>query len=209
MMGSRRLPVALAVACALIAGCTLRQVKRYYTLANAAPADSGPVLEGRPCARSLVVVPVETAAPYDEEKIVFRTDAVEVKHFNYRLWIEPPPEMVAKLLSEKIEGLNLFGAVEGYIESATDHLVLSVKLLAIEEVASGRKKSARLAVRFRLRDPKTEAILWQHEFDTSAPTGGGDAPALVQTLSRIYNEEVDAVMGDLAKAVSAYPGCGQ
>jgi ABC-type uncharacterized transport system auxiliary subunit len=203
-----KLKVAVVFFFVIAAGCGGPQIKRYYTLANTAPAAAE---AGRApiCSRPVVVATTETVAPYEDEKMVFRTDEIEIKYFNYRLWVEPPPDMLSKLISERLERTNIFSGVETYLESASDHLLLSVKLLAIEEIVNGEEHRARLALRFRLRDPKTEAVLWTHEFDTTDEFRGDDAPALCHALGGIYNKEIDAMLPSLSQVVAANESCAR
>jgi ABC-type uncharacterized transport system auxiliary subunit len=181
-------------------------MKRYYTLSNT-DGSNADARRLRKCERPVVVSVGDIVAPYDGEKIVFRTDDLEVKYLNYRLWVEAPPDMIRKLVSEKLEHANLFSGVETYIESASDHLMLSIKLLAIEEVTKGAKHKARLAIRFQLRDPQTEKIIWRHEFDTAKRVKGDSAQALIKKFNEIYNEEVDAMIPMLGEAVAGYESC--
>jgi ABC-type uncharacterized transport system auxiliary subunit len=201
-----KLQTGVVVVTLLLCACVTSEMKRYYTLSNTKGADDDVRPMGK-CERSVVVSVVDTVAPYDGEKIVFRTDDLEVKYFNYRLWVESPADMIRKLVSEKLESTNLFSGVETYIESASDHLMLSIKLLAIEEVAKGAKHKARLAIRWQLRDPQNEKIIWRHEFDATKRFKGDSAQALIKKLNNIYNEEVDAMIPLLGEAVSGYQGC--
>ena len=127
-----KLQKAVVVATLVLLACGAAGTKRYYTLANIEQSNES--ASSVRCHRSVVVTVVDIVAPYDGEKIVYRTDNLEVQFFNYQRWVESPPEMLRKLVSEKLEYLGLFSGVETFLESASDHLVLSLKLLALEEV---------------------------------------------------------------------------
>jgi uncharacterized lipoprotein YmbA len=190
----------------LVSACAASEMKRYYTLSNA-EGSGRDVQSLTKCDRSAVVGVVDIVAPYDGEKIVFRTDDLEVKYFNYRLWVEPPPDMIRKLMSEKLEHAGLFSAVETYLESTSDHLMFSIKLLAIEETVEGTRHHARLALRLQLRDPQTEKIIWRAEFDKTKRVKGDSVLALIEKFNEIYNEEVDALIPMLGDAIAGYQSC--
>ncbi len=159
------------------------------------------------CARSLVVEAVDAVEPYDNDKVVFRTDDFEIKYFNYRLWVASPPDMLRKLVAEKLNHAGIFSSVENHIESSSDHMLLSLNLLGIEEIVHKREHSARLAIRFQLRDPKTEELIFRYEFDKSLPFEDKEVTTLIETLNQIYNDEVDGMIPSLTRAVRNYDHC--
>jgi ABC-type uncharacterized transport system auxiliary subunit len=205
MMRSK-LQTGVMVVALLVSACAGSEMKRYYTLSNVGGPERD-VPTSPKCERSVVVAAVDIVAPYDGEKIVFRTDDLEIKYFNYRLWVESPPDMIRKLISEKLERARLFGGVETYLESTSDHLMFAIKLLALEETVVGTRHHARLAIRFHLRDPQTEKIIWRHEFDTTKRVKGDSALALIEKFNEIYNDEVDALIPMLGEAIDGYQSC--
>ncbi len=205
-----KLQTGVMVVALLVSACGASEMKRYYTLSNAERSGRD-VQSLMKCDRSAVVAVADIVAPYDGEKIVFRTDDLEVKYFNYRLWVASPPDMIRKLISEKLEHAGLFSAVETYLESASDHLIFSIRLLAIEETVEetveGTRHHARLALRFRLRDPQAEKIIWHHKFDKTKRVNGDSVLALIEKFNEIYNEEVDALIPMLGDAIAGYQSC--
>lgn len=200
-----RLAIA-SMAWVMVAGCGSAPVKRSYALRNdfgeQARAPGGPV-----CARTVVLAVVEAAAPYRDEKIVFRTDAYEVKHFHYRLWVTEPAEMLRSLVARKIERARLFTAVESFVHSASDHLTLYSKLHAVEENEGDDGWSARLAMGFVLKAERDERVVWEYEFDESVRVPEEEVPALIQTMNDLYNEQIDEALIALSHRLTTLDVC--
>ena len=186
--------------------CAKPPVKRYYTLVNKQTQTGRSPLSQR-CARSIVIAPVESISPYKNEKIIFRTDSYEVKHFNYRLWVSSPEDMMQSLLLRKVESARIFSAVETFVNASSRHLTLYTKLNAIEELDQDGKWHGRLSMRFVLKDEQDENIIWEHEFDETQKASDKNVPALIHTLSEVYNSQTDEMIRSLSKFTKKYSAC--
>jgi ABC-type uncharacterized transport system auxiliary subunit len=200
-----------AIALAVVASsCAAPPTKSFYTLVNTKqlqrPLGSVPL-----CKRQLVVESVETAVPYDIDRIVFRNDEFEIKHFTYEFWVSPPRDMFTGLLTTRMERERLFDSVQTPIHAHRDYIGLIVTVDAIELIASNKQLEARLAMTLRLRDTKTDEVLWEHNFDTRQPVQGRefDVEYTVRTLSSIYNAEMSSVVRLLLGFLASYEGCVQ
>ena len=202
--------LAAALALALAGGCGAVPDKHYYSIVNEAEAPR-PAEPGSPCARSVVVPPVDIAVPYDDDRIVFRTDKYEVKYFNTSFWVSRPQEMFEQLLSQKLERARLFHAVEPQIASARSHLTLHATIDAIELIATGELVEARLAMTLRLRDPGADRTIWEHAFDVRRPVANEgrdvDVEETVRALNAIYGAESANVVTALRAFLPSYAGC--
>ena len=202
--------LAAALALALASGCGAVPAKHYYTIVNE-PEPPGPTGVGPTCARTVVVTPMEIAVPYDDDRIVFRTDKYEVKYFNYEFWVSRPEEMFQQLLAQKLERVRLFDAVEPQLASARTHLTLSATIDAIELVATGELIEARLAMTLRLRDTSAGKTIWEHTFDTRRPVANQgrevNVEETVRTLNGIYGAEASNVVHLLKAFLPSYAGC--
>ena len=198
---------ALAVAATLAAACGGRvPTKRHYVLHNdlesfAAPA-TGPV-----CATPLVIASVRMAAPYRDDKIVFRTDAYEVRHFHYRRWVTPPGEMIQSLLARRIDAAGLFPAVESAVHASSDHLALYAVVDRLEERDGPDGWNAALEMRFHLKRSGDDAVIWRHELAGTRPVQEESVPAVVAALSEIYNRGADEMLASLAARLRGEPAC--
>jgi len=202
--------LAAALAVVVAGGCGAVPEKHYYAIVNE-PAAPVPNEAGPACARSVVVVPVEIAVPYDDDRIVFRTDKYEVKHFNYDYWVSRPQDMFQQLLAQRLERARIFEAVDPQLASARTHLTLLATIDAVELVASGELIEARLAMTLRLRDAGADRTIWEHAFDTRRPVASEgrkvDVEETVRALNAIYGDEAENVVRSLAATLPAYAGC--
>ncbi|MFO8072197.1 MAG: ABC-type transport auxiliary lipoprotein family protein [Polyangia bacterium] len=202
--------VAVSILAALLtcAACGGRMpTKRYYAIDDpprpaAAAANASPV-----CEVPLVVASVMAAAPYRNDKIVFRSDAYEIRHFNYRLWVTPPDEMMHSLLIRTLDASDLFPVVESYVHASSDHLALYARIDAIEEIDTEDGWSARLAMSFHLKRSDADDLLWRYEFDATEPVAEESIPAVVAALSGIYRAKTEELTAELRRFLATYPGC--
>jgi ABC-type uncharacterized transport system auxiliary subunit len=154
---------------------------------------------------------MEIAVPYDDDRIVFRTDKFEVKHFNYDFWVSRPQDMFQQLLAQRLERARLFDGVDPQLASARTHLTLLATIDAVELVATGELIEARLAMTLRLRDADAEKTIWEHAFDTRRPVAnqGRDVNVeeTVRALNAIYGDEAANVVRSLRAYLPSYAGC--
>jgi len=198
----------LAALAIVAAACGSVPEKRFYTLANDQEA---PGARQSGCTRTVVVSDPEIAVPYDNERIVFRTDDYEVKYFNYDLWVSRPQDMLQQLVSRKLERAHLFAAVGSQLEGARQRFTLLTTIDALEVIVRNDVYEARLAVTFRLEDTAIDQVVWSHGFDTQRPVAarGRDVRVgeMVGALNAVYNSETTGAVKLLADFVRSYPGC--
>lgn len=208
-MATRTRRIAAAAALALLAaGCGSVPEKRFYAMAN----DPGAAARAAsPCARSAVAALPEIAVPYDNDRIVFRSDEYQVQYFNYDLWVSQPQEMLQQLVAARLERAHLFAAVDPQLTSARDHFAVRTTIEAIEVIARDHLVEARLALSFRLEDRAADQVVWRHGFDTTrrVESKGRNATVgeMVRTLNAIYNDEMTAAVQLLGRFLASYPGC--
>ena len=202
---------ALAAALAiLVAACGAVPERRFYAMVNE-PEGAGQKAFAATCVRTIVVPQPEIAVPYDNDRIVFRTDEYEVKYFNYDLWVSRPQDMLQQLVARRIERARLFASVDPQLDSARGHFTLLTTIDALEMIAKGGVAEARLAISFQLADSAIDQVVWRHGFDTQRPVAAkgrevrvGD---MVKAVNGIYNAELDGTVQLLARFVETYPGC--
>lgn len=209
-MATRNHALAAATALALLAAaCGAVPEKRFYAMAN--EPGGGDARAASTCIRSAVVALPEIAVPYDNDRIVFRSDEYQVQYFNYDLWVSQPQEMLQQLVAGRLERAHLFSAVDPQLVSARDHLTLLASIEALEVIARDHLVEARLALSLRLEDGAVDQVVWRHRFDTTrrVESKGRNATVgeMVRTLNAIYNDEMTAAVQLLGRFVASYPGC--
>jgi ABC-type uncharacterized transport system auxiliary subunit len=194
----------------LAAACGAVPEKRFYAMANdpeAAPARGADAI----CARSAVVPQPEIAVPYDNDRIVFRTDEYEVKYFPYDLWVSRPQDMLQQLVARRLERSHVFAAVDPQLESARDHFTLLTTIDALEMIVRNDVVEARLAIAFRLEDAAIDQVVWRHVFDARRPVAAKGREVrigeMVRAVNAIYNAELTGAVQQLEKFARSYPGC--
>jgi len=192
---------ALAAMTLALAACRSVPAKSYYAFVNDAEAVRAAGSGSAPLVDRPVVVPmVEIAVPYDNDRIVYRTDEYEIKHFNYRLWVSHPQDMFQQLLAQRLERARLFRSVEPQLHSSREPYLLLARIDAVELLPDGDRIEVRLAMSMRLRDPRTDLDVWEHSFDARQRVAGSDVEVedAVRTLNVVYNAEIRTAFGLLA-----------
>jgi ABC-type uncharacterized transport system auxiliary subunit len=212
MMAKRTLVrAALLAALAIAAGaCGAVPEKRFYAMVNE-PVPGGPPGPQATCIRTVVVSQPEIAVPYDNDRIVFRTDDYEVKYFNYDLWVSRPQDMIQQLVARRIEGAHLFAAVDPQLEGARERFTLLTAIDALEMVVKENVVEARLAISFRLQDTAIDQVVWRHGFDVRRPVPAKGREVrvgeMIRTVNAVYNTELEGAVRALGAFVQSYPGC--
>ena len=155
---------------------------RYYQLAAPAkPSTHGTAV--------IVVEPLETDTAYDDERIVYRTNAYRLDYYQYHRWSTSPGVLVGNYLEQALEHSGQFKAV--LRGPSTDAAVtLGGRVVAIEEVDRSRTKwVGRIVLELSLTDSRTGEILWHEQFEETEPMPlqrpEGLARALSIAMSRI------------------------
>lgn len=207
-----KIPFAKAVtpilAAAALQACGSVPPKYYYTIvAKKTRQSSSQML----CRRPLVLAAVEAVAPYDSQKIVYRSEIFDVSFYHYRLWAATPEQMLEELLTRKLQASNYFPGVESYIHSSGDHLALFVRINALEEVdqEQGEKWNARLALSFVLKESTSDQVIWRHSFDRTERVMERNPRDLVRTISHIFFTETEKMTARLRQFLLGYQGCSE
>jgi ABC-type uncharacterized transport system auxiliary subunit len=199
----------VAASALLAAGCGAVPEKRFYAMVN--EPDGTVARASSPCIRSAVVAVPEIAVPYDNDRIVFRTDEYQVQYFNYDLWVSQPQEMLQQLVAGRLERAHAFSAIDPQLVSARDHLTMLTTIEALEVIAKDHLVEARLAMSFRLEDGAVDQVVWRHGFDTRrrVESKGRNARVgeMVRALNAVYNAEMATTVQLLDRFLASYPGC--
>lgn len=190
----------------LLPACGSAPPKFYYSIVSEKTRQASRQLL---CSRPVVLAAVEAVAPYDSQKIVYRSEIYDVNFYHYRLWAAEPEQMLEELLTRKLQASNYFPGVETYIHSSSDHLALYTRINALEEVdeEEGDKWNARLALSFVLKEPTTDEVIWRYAFDRTERVMEKNPRELVRTLSHIFFAETEKMTARLRQFVLGYEGC--
>lgn len=181
-------PIVLAV----VAACSgTIPATRYYQLA---PPAASPRAAG---GSVLAIEPLASVGPYDDERIVYRTDPVRLDYYQYHRWSTTPGSMVGGYLQQALARSGMFRSVVR--DTTTDTAaVLGGRVVAIEEVDESQTRwTGHIALELTLADPRSGEILWSQAYDQHEPldsrTPAGLARAIGVAMQRIVAEAAPAI----------------
>lgn len=153
----------------------------YETRAYEPAAFNGPAGERKAV---LSIVDVEVSAPYQDERIVYRTSPYRLDYYHYHQWSSTPALLIQDYLLRAYEASELFRQVtEGQVPETT--LLLSARLTAFEEIDLTKEKWAgRVEIELFLEDPETGKRLWSRRFREIEPLERRHPEGLAAALSR-------------------------
>jgi ABC-type uncharacterized transport system auxiliary subunit len=183
--------VKLAVL-ALVGACSTSALPetRYYQLAAPARESTRVATLSPPqVGPAIAVQALDADRPYDDERIVYRSDPYRLDYYYYHRWSSPPGTMVASYLADALDHSGRFRAVTREPDDATA-IVVSGRVLAIEEVDASRTRwLGRVALELTATDHESGRVLWTRRFDDSEPmpsqSPAGLARALTIAMKRI------------------------
>lgn len=206
-MTRRALTVVSVLAC--VAGCVRisqpSPVIREFRLEYAPPAVSGTRLSV-----TVRVPPLDVAAIYDREPIVFRSDAYSTGTYFYTRWSTNPGQMLADLLARDLSNSGLYSAVKQGPSALPSDYQLSGRIEEIEEhvgaAASGSACTAHLRLRLlllRVRLGPSDSVLLQKTYAEEAPCSCHDARSLAAAMSGVAERISAQLQPDVYAAVAA------
>lgn len=168
--------------CALLTGClgTRGYIPvHYYSLEL--PTDNTPRAT-RSWATPLGIQPFTAATRY-RERIVYRLSEVEVNFYEYNRWVEPPAEMVTRIVATMLHASGLFPQVQQVTNLRLPAWVLSAVLLRFDEVRGAHQSRAECWLQVELRRAQDERLLWSKTLRAAVPLSNQSAAALASAMS--------------------------
>jgi ABC-type uncharacterized transport system auxiliary subunit len=188
----------------LVGGCLGRgdfTPIRYYSV------DSLPVSVA-PAARSwpipLGVRPFTAATRY-RDRILYRLSAVEVGFYQYDRWVEPPEEMVTRVLIAALSTSGLFRQVVPVDVVQLPAWLLSGELIRFDEVRDAGGSRAECWVRVEVQQAHDERLLWTDVLKATEPLAAETPEALARAMSRAVQQVAVGLIARLEQAVLPLP----
>jgi ABC-type uncharacterized transport system auxiliary subunit len=200
--GARATAIVLALAIAGIYGCAAVPPSKYYQLS--APSEVGLAASADPLPVTLLVGPVKGSHLYREDPLVYATENQEMGTYQLHRWAEPPIEMMRELLWRSLRASRRYSAV--YLLTSNSHgdYLLEGNLYDFKEI-SGSKPAARINLALELREMKTGAVVWTHDYAHDEPVSGKDVPAFVAALDKNAQRGVSEVAVSLNEYFAQHP----
>jgi ABC-type uncharacterized transport system auxiliary subunit len=169
---------------------------RYYSV------DSLPI-NVTPAARSWSVtlgVRPFTAATRYRDRMLYRLSAVEVGFYQYERWVEPPEEMVTRVLSTALGASGLFRQVVAADIIQLPAWILSGELIRFDEVREAGGRRAECWVHVEVQQAHDERLLWADVLKATEPLTAETPEAFAQAMSRAVQQVAISLISKLEKA---------
>jgi ABC-type uncharacterized transport system auxiliary subunit len=141
-----------------------------------------------------------TAATRYRDRILYRTSAFEVAFYPYDRWVEPPEEMVTRLVAHMVRASGLFSQVVPADNVQLPAWILSGEVTRFDEVREAGGSRAECWLRFEVRRAHDEQLLWSEVMTAVEPLADGTPAALAQAMSRAVQRVAQHLITVLAKA---------
>jgi len=201
-MGTRVAMMLLAISMGVICGCGAVPQSKYYQLS--APGGVSSTAAGDPFPVTLLVGPMKTSHLYREDRLVYTTGNEQMGTYQVHRWAAPPAEMMRELLWRSLRASRRFSAVYLLSSSSRGDFLLQGNLYDFKEV-SGSTLAARVNLDLELREMKTGAILWTHNYAHDEPVNGKDVPAVVAALDQNAQRGMSEAVASLNEYFAAHP----
>jgi len=139
-------------------------------------------------------------APYQQERIVFRTSPYEVNFYEYRKWLRPPTDLVTEQVFRALKTSGFFHDVRTY-ESGADYL-LQGRIMMFEQWYEDQETSTvHVGIRYSVVTPDEDHIIWTNTIETSAKTPSLDILETIQAFETALQENTRQALISLKQAL--------
>lgn len=179
--------VSLVVLCVLLTGCLGARSYTpisYYSIES--EADSMPQAT-RTWAMPLGIQPFTAATRY-RDRILYRLSEVEVGFYEYERWVEPPQEMVMRVVADTLHASGLFQQVRQADHIRLPAWILSATLLRFDEVRTANTNFAECWLRLQLRRAQDEQLLWSNTLKSRIALTRKTPAALATAMSHAVQQ---------------------
>jgi ABC-type uncharacterized transport system auxiliary subunit len=191
--------LSLLIVCALLTGCLGARgftPVRYYSLE---PLSDNTPRATRSWATPLGIQPFAAATRY-RERMLYRLSEVEVNFYEYDRWVEPPEEMVTRIVAAALRASGLFPQVRQAANLQLPAWLLSAVLLRFDEVRGAQQSRAECWLRLELRRARDERLLWSKTLRAAAPLSNKSAAALAAAMTVAVQQIAQQLISELQTA---------
>ena len=193
-MRARAGAIILALSVFGICGCGTGPESKFYQLS--APAQANSAAASDPLPITVLVGPLRSSHLYQDDRLVYATGNEEMGTYQTHRWAEPPAEMMRELLWRSLRASRRYSGVFLLSSTARGDFLLQGNLYDFKEI-SGSTLVARLNLELELRDIKTGAIVWTHDYSHDEPVNGKDVPAVAAALNQNSQRAVSEATASL------------
>jgi ABC-type uncharacterized transport system auxiliary subunit len=151
---------------------------------------------------SLVVRPIDARAPYDQERIVYRSSAYAFDFYSYHRWASPPGEQVTAWTRRYLRGSGLFAQVFPNSDAAAD-FVLDGIIQQFEEVDREETWEAATSIDFWLVRAGEPTPRWFRSYSATQQAAKRNPEAVAEAMSRNLESILGRLVTDLTPVVAS------
>ena len=186
----------------LLAGCGAARPSKFYQLTVPRNTSADPQADVYPV--SILMGPIYASHLYREDHIVYSSKGPGMGTYEYERWVEPPTEMIQEVLFRALRSSGRFRSVYAQRSSILGDYVLRGHLYDFKEV-TGSPMAASVSLDLELRDVKTGATVWIHNYNHEEPVKGKSVSALVEALDENVQRATNEITASLLQYFSAHP----
>jgi ABC-type uncharacterized transport system auxiliary subunit len=186
----------------LLAGCGAARPSKFYQLTVPRGTAADPQADVYPV--SILMGPIYASHLYREDHIVYSSKGPGMGTYEYERWVEPPTEMIQEVLFRALRSSGRFRSVYAQRSSILGDYVLRGHLYDFKEV-TGSPMAASVSLDLELRDVKTGATVWIHNYNHEEPVKGKSVSALVEALDENVQRATNEITASLLQYFSAHP----
>ncbi len=182
----------------IIGGCTSKIPLTHYYTFHPQPLSSGKS-KAATYPKILAIDTFQADAPYQQERLVFRTSPYEVNFYEYRKWLRPPTELVTEQVFRAFKTSGKFQDVRQY-ESGADYL-LQGRIVMFEQWYEDQQASTiHVGIRYALMTLDEERIIWADTIETSETTPSLDILETIQAFETALQHNIQQAIASLEQA---------
>ena len=162
----------------LLFSCSKIPDTRYFTLAHKSAESQNSGSD-----KVLVIKKIKSDPIYQQDKFVYRPSEYEIKFDHYRRWVQSPPQILTNRLKEYLKSRNDFKYVSSELYQNERYLQLDCTLVRFEEIITGSKRDATVAVEYKLLQMPQEQLLTSGTIEKTEAISGNSAEDIVKAMS--------------------------
>ena len=162
----------------LLFGCSKIPDTRYFTIAHksAEPLKSD-------SDKILVIKKFKSEPVYQQDKFIYRPSEYEIKFDHYHRWVQSPPQILTNRLIEYFKSRNDFKYVSSEFYQNEGYLLLECSLVRFEEIITGPKRNATVAIDYKLLQMPQQELLASGFIEKSEVISGINVEDIVKAMS--------------------------
>ncbi len=194
----KRLFLLISVSILILGGCSSKiPLTHYYTFHPQSPTSGKPTAAKYP--KILAIDTFQADAPYQQERLVFRTSPYEVNFYEYRKWLRPPTELVTEQVFRAFKTSGTFQDARLY-ESGADYLLQGRIVMFEQWYEEQQASTVHVGIRYALMTLDEERIIWADTIETSETTPSLDILGTIQAFETALQHNIRQAIASMEQA---------